>query len=66
LRIPREERQFVRIEEHDRQARGFGRCRTWPTWADGMTVMIGGFGTAGMPMELVDALVRQARATSSS
>jgi len=26
---------------------------------DGMTIMIGGFGTAGMPMELVDALVRQ-------
>jgi len=27
--------------------------------ADGMTVMIGGFGTAGMPAELVDALIRQ-------
>ena len=26
---------------------------------DGMTVMVGGFGTAGMPMELLDALVRQ-------
>jgi 3-oxoadipate CoA-transferase, alpha subunit len=26
--------------------------------ADGMTIMIGGFGTAGMPAELVDALVR--------
>ena len=26
---------------------------------DGMTVMIGGFGTAGMPMALVDALIRQ-------
>ncbi len=26
--------------------------------ADGMTVMVGGFGTAGMPAELVDALVR--------
>ena len=26
--------------------------------ADGMTVMIGGFGTAGMPMELVDGLIR--------
>ena len=25
----------------------------------GMTVMIGGFGTAGMPSELVDALIRQ-------
>ena len=25
---------------------------------DGMTIMIGGFGTAGMPAELVDALVR--------
>ena len=25
---------------------------------DGMTIMIGGFGTAGMPMELIDALVR--------
>ena len=25
--------------------------------ADGMTVMIGGFGTAGMPMELVDGLI---------
>ncbi len=27
--------------------------------ADGMTIMIGGFGGAGMPAELVDALVRQ-------
>jgi len=27
--------------------------------ADGMTVMIGGFGTAGMPAALVDALIRQ-------
>src|SRR5688572_1784833 len=26
---------------------------------DGMTIMIGGFGTAGMPMELVDGLIRQ-------
>ena len=26
--------------------------------ADGMTVMVGGFGTAGMPMELVDGLIR--------
>jgi 3-oxoadipate CoA-transferase alpha subunit len=26
--------------------------------ADGMTVMIGGFGTAGMPAELIDALLR--------
>jgi 3-oxoadipate CoA-transferase alpha subunit len=26
---------------------------------DGMTIMVGGFGTAGMPMALVDALVRQ-------
>ena len=26
--------------------------------ADGMTVMVGGFGTAGMPAELIDALVR--------
>jgi 3-oxoadipate CoA-transferase alpha subunit len=26
---------------------------------DGSTVMIGGFGTAGMPSELVDALIRQ-------
>jgi 3-oxoadipate CoA-transferase alpha subunit len=26
---------------------------------DGMTVMIGGFGGAGMPVELVDALIRQ-------
>jgi len=26
---------------------------------DGMTVMIGGFGTAGMPAELIDALIRQ-------
>jgi 3-oxoadipate CoA-transferase, alpha subunit len=25
---------------------------------DGMTILIGGFGTAGMPMELVDGLVR--------
>ncbi|MGE5615694.1 MAG: 3-oxoacid CoA-transferase subunit A [Bacillota bacterium] len=25
---------------------------------DGMTVMIGGFGTAGMPAELIDALIR--------
>jgi 3-oxoadipate CoA-transferase alpha subunit len=25
--------------------------------ADGMTVMIGGFGTAGMPVELIDALI---------
>jgi hypothetical protein len=27
--------------------------------ADGMTVMIGGFGTAGMPAELIDALLRR-------
>jgi 3-oxoadipate CoA-transferase alpha subunit len=27
--------------------------------ADGMTIMVGGFGGAGMPAELVDALVRQ-------
>ena len=27
--------------------------------ADGMTVMIGGFGNAGMPVELIDALLRQ-------
>ena len=26
---------------------------------DGMTVMVGGFGTAGMPMELLDGLIRQ-------
>ena len=26
---------------------------------DGMTIMIGGFGTAGMPMELLDGLIRQ-------
>src|SRR5438034_9517594 len=26
---------------------------------DGATVMIGGFGTAGMPAELIDALIRQ-------
>ena len=26
---------------------------------DGMTIMVGGFGTAGMPMELLDALIRQ-------
>lgn len=26
--------------------------------ADGMTLMIGGFGTAGMPVELIDALLR--------
>ena len=26
--------------------------------ADGMTVMIGGFGNAGMPVELIDALIR--------
>src|SRR6266699_1617905 len=26
---------------------------------DGATVMIGGFGTAGMPSELIDALIRQ-------
>jgi 3-oxoadipate CoA-transferase alpha subunit len=33
---------------------------------DGMTIMIGGFGTAGMPMELLDGLIRRARATSPS
>jgi 3-oxoadipate CoA-transferase alpha subunit len=27
--------------------------------ADGSTVLIGGFGTAGMPYELIDALIRQ-------
>jgi acyl CoA:acetate/3-ketoacid CoA transferase alpha subunit len=27
--------------------------------ADGSTVMIGGFGTAGQPVELIEALVRQ-------
>ena len=26
---------------------------------DGATVMVGGFGMAGMPVELVDALIRQ-------
>ena len=26
---------------------------------DGATVMIGGFGTAGMPAELIDALIEQ-------
>ena len=26
---------------------------------DGMTIMVGGFGTAGMPMELLDGLIRQ-------
>ena len=26
--------------------------------ADGMTIMVGGFGTAGMPFELIDALLR--------
>ena len=26
---------------------------------DGATVMIGGFGTAGMPSELIDALIEQ-------
>jgi len=26
--------------------------------ADGMTIMIGGFGTAGMPAQLIDALIR--------
>ena len=34
---------------------------------DGATVLIGGFGTAGMPFRLIDALLAQgARATSSS
>ena len=27
--------------------------------SDGMTIMIGGFGTAGMPSELIDALIRR-------
>lgn len=27
--------------------------------ADGATVLVGGFGTTGMPMELIDALIRQ-------
>ncbi|GID32418.1 3-oxoacid CoA-transferase subunit A [Paractinoplanes brasiliensis] len=27
--------------------------------ADGSTVLVGGFGTAGMPFELIDALIRQ-------
>ena len=27
--------------------------------ADGSTVLVGGFGLAGMPLDLVDALVRQ-------
>jgi 3-oxoadipate CoA-transferase alpha subunit len=27
--------------------------------ADGMTIMIGGFGSAGMPAELIDALIRR-------
>ena len=27
--------------------------------ADGATVLIGGFGLAGMPMALIDALIRQ-------
>ena len=34
--------------------------------ADGATVMIGGFGTAGMPSELIDALICAGRATSRS
>ena len=29
--------------------------------ADGATVLIGGFGTAGQPMELIDALRRTGR-----
>ena len=29
--------------------------------ADGATVLIGGFGTAGQPVELIDALIRQRR-----
>ena len=29
--------------------------------ADGSTVLIGGFGMAGMPVELIDALIRQGR-----
>ena len=32
--------------------------------ADGATVMIGGFGTAGLPNELVDALIDARRARS--
>ncbi|HSU08954.1 MAG TPA: CoA-transferase, partial [Pseudonocardia sp.] len=27
--------------------------------ADGATVLVGGFGMAGMPVELIDALIRQ-------
>ena len=27
--------------------------------ADGSTVLVGGFGTAGMPFDLIDALIRQ-------
>lgn len=30
---------------------------------DGATVMIGGFGTAGLPDDLTDALIDRARAT---
>ena len=32
--------------------------------ADGSTVLIGGFGTAGQPVELIDALIRQRRRRS--
>ena len=32
--------------------------------ADGSTVLIGGFGLAGMPFELIDALIRQGARTS--
>lgn len=31
--------------------------------ADGATVMIGGFGTAGLPTELIEALLEQGRAS---
>ena len=30
---------------------------------DGATVMVGGFGTAGMPTELIDALIAQGART---
>ncbi len=31
--------------------------------ADGATVLVGGFGMAGMPVELIDALIRQGAGT---
>jgi 3-oxoadipate CoA-transferase alpha subunit len=44
---------------HDQQDSGLGGPGTWSGVPDGATVLIGGFGTAGIPDELIDGLIAQ-------